>query len=102
MQCQIFKEIVDLITIFPGLRLVFLSTRLLDSAVSPDAISALWERPTGSPDEEWVFWKTLGATSLSHSYISAMIEESTILELSNCKVDGLSIIEQLLIECDCS
>ncbi|KAF7328218.1 High osmolarity signaling protein SHO1 [Mycena venus] len=102
MQRQAFKEIVNLVTLFPGLRLVFLHTRLLDSAKSLDAISALWERHTGSPNEEWAFWKTLGAMGLSHSNISAMIEASPILKLSKCSVDGLSIIERLLVECDCS
>ncbi|KAJ6600233.1 hypothetical protein B0H10DRAFT_1958809 [Mycena sp. CBHHK59/15] len=57
MQHQAFKEIVDLVTLFPGLRLVFLRTRFLGSEISTDTISTLWERPTGSPTKNGHFGK---------------------------------------------
>ncbi|KAF8159102.1 hypothetical protein K438DRAFT_1986028 [Mycena galopus ATCC 62051] len=66
-QCQAFKEIVDLVTIFPGLRVLFLHTKPLANASALDAISALWDRSTGAPDKEWTFWQTLAATCLTET-----------------------------------
>ncbi|KAF8182804.1 hypothetical protein K438DRAFT_1767237 [Mycena galopus ATCC 62051] len=54
-QCQAFKEIVDLVAIFPGLRVLFLHTKPLANTSALDAISALWDRSTGAPDKEWTF-----------------------------------------------
>jgi hypothetical protein len=51
-QSQAFKEIVDLITLLPGLRANFLDAQCMDSATSTGRILALWDRPTGLPDEE--------------------------------------------------
>ncbi|KAF7346915.1 hypothetical protein MVEN_01443800 [Mycena venus] len=101
-QCLAFKNLVELVTILPGLRQSFLLAKCLNGAVSPEAILALWNRSTSSPDIEWVFWKTLAASSLSHSNISSMLEGCTILELSTCEGEGISVIERLLIECDFS
>ncbi|KAJ6540634.1 hypothetical protein B0H19DRAFT_1269190 [Mycena capillaripes] len=80
-QCQAFKEIVDLVTLFPGLRIHFLRAKFLDGATSIDNISALWNRPAGSPDDDWMFWQSFAATCLSDTDISAMLEESTVLDL---------------------
>ncbi|KAF7368795.1 hypothetical protein MVEN_00204600 [Mycena venus] len=54
-QCQVFKDIVDLVTSFPGLRVLFFRAERLDNATSIDAISALWGRSTGFPGEECFF-----------------------------------------------
>ncbi|KAJ7840700.1 hypothetical protein B0H14DRAFT_2587289 [Mycena olivaceomarginata] len=50
-QCQAFKEAVDLATLFPGLRVLFLQTKVLDNATSLDTISSLWDQSTGPPDK---------------------------------------------------
>ncbi|KAF8159027.1 hypothetical protein K438DRAFT_325664 [Mycena galopus ATCC 62051] len=100
-QCQAFKEIVDLATMFPGLRVLFLHTKSRANSTSLDAISALWASSTGAPDKEWTFWQTLAATCLTDASISAVLEESSVTDLGKCHDDGLSVIEQLLIEHDC-
>ncbi|KAF8159030.1 hypothetical protein K438DRAFT_1985964 [Mycena galopus ATCC 62051] len=100
-QCQAFKEIVDLVTIFPGLPVLFLHTKPLANATTLDAISALWERSTGALDKEWTFWQTLAATCLTETSISAIVEESLVTDLGKCYNGGLSVIERLLIEHDC-
>jgi hypothetical protein len=99
-QCQAFKEIIDLATLLPGLRVLVLQTNVLDSVTSPDTISAHWDRSTGPPDKEWKFWQALAATCLADTVISAMTEESPLADLMACHNEGLSIIEQLLIEHD--
>ncbi|KAJ6526322.1 hypothetical protein B0H19DRAFT_1385676 [Mycena capillaripes] len=101
-QCQAFKDIVHLITLFPGLRVLFLRSKVIGSAAASDKISTLWEHCIELSDEEWKFWKILAATCLSDVTISAIPENSTIRELTNCEEGNLSVIERLLIENDCS
>ncbi|KAF7333391.1 High osmolarity signaling protein SHO1 [Mycena venus] len=98
MQCHAFKETVNLATLFPGLRMVFLYSKFLDGATAREAISALWDRSPRSSNDEWVFWQTLAATSLTETTISAIIEETSISDLTDCQEAGLSVIEKLLIE----
>ncbi|KAJ7681726.1 hypothetical protein B0H14DRAFT_2655118 [Mycena olivaceomarginata] len=43
-QCQAFKEIIDLVTLFPGLRVLFLQTKVLDNTTLLDAMSELGSR----------------------------------------------------------
>jgi hypothetical protein len=100
-QYRAFKDIVDLVTLFPGLRLLFLRTKCLDSITSTDTISALWDRPGDPPDEEWKFWQVLTATCLSDTTISAILEESSAPQLTGCDEGSLSVIERLLVEHDC-
>jgi hypothetical protein len=102
MQCHAFKEIVDIVTLFSGLRLICLGTKYLGSVTSVEAISALWERPTGASDDEWTYWQNLAATCLAESTTSVMIERSSVADLSNCQQVGLSVVEQLLVQHDCS
>ncbi|KAF8149773.1 hypothetical protein K438DRAFT_443152 [Mycena galopus ATCC 62051] len=101
-QSQAFKEIVDLVTIYPGLRVLFVQTKPLASATSLDAISALWDRSTGAPDKEWIFWRSLTATCLTDSLISAVLEKSLVTDLGKCHDEGLGVIERLLIEHCCA
>ncbi|KAF8149789.1 hypothetical protein K438DRAFT_2027313, partial [Mycena galopus ATCC 62051] len=100
-QCQAFKEIVDLVTMFPGLRVLLLHTKPLENETSLDAISALWDRSTGEPDKELIFWQTLAATCLADTTISAVLQESSVADWGICHKDGLGVIERLLIEHDC-
>ncbi|KAJ7937932.1 hypothetical protein B0H13DRAFT_1852220 [Mycena leptocephala] len=90
-QCQAFKEIVDLATLFPGLRLHFLRANCMNNATSTDTISALWDRSTGPPSEEWTFWQTLAAVCLSDTTISVIVEESSIPQLTGCDEGRLSL-----------
>ncbi|KAF7355863.1 hypothetical protein MVEN_00914900 [Mycena venus] len=98
VQRQAFRDAVDLVTLFPGLRPLFLSTKSLNAAASSEDLSILWSRPTGPPNEEWIFWQSLAATCLTETTISAMVEQNAIAALSTCREDDLSIIERLLIE----
>ncbi|KAF8182841.1 hypothetical protein K438DRAFT_1840021, partial [Mycena galopus ATCC 62051] len=101
-QCQAFKEIVDLVTLFPGLRVLLLHTKPLENARSFDAISLLWSSSIGAPSKDWTLWKTLAATSLTDTAISAILETSLIAEFGKCHEEGLGVIERLLIEHDCT
>ncbi|KAJ7319285.1 hypothetical protein DFH08DRAFT_390226 [Mycena albidolilacea] len=101
-QCQAFRVIVELVTLFPGLRMNFVRARCMGGATSIDAICMLWSRPTTSPDEEWVFWNALAATSLSDSTLSTILEDCSIAQLISCDDGRLSISERLLIEHHCS
>ncbi|KAJ7201142.1 hypothetical protein GGX14DRAFT_465941 [Mycena pura] len=109
-QLQAWKSVVELATLFPGLRSVFLhSKRIADVPPTLDGISALWDRSGGGGgirvgDEiEWSFWKTLAATCLSDTSISAVVEQSTVPQLTHCELEdgGLSVIERLLVALDC-
>ncbi|KAF8159096.1 hypothetical protein K438DRAFT_1986022 [Mycena galopus ATCC 62051] len=100
-QYQAFKEIVDLATMFPGLRVIFLDSKSRANSTSLDTISALWANSTGAPDKEWTFWQTLAATCLTDNSISAVLEESLVTDLGKCRDEGLGVIEHLLIEHDC-
>ncbi|KAJ7921811.1 hypothetical protein B0H13DRAFT_1866413 [Mycena leptocephala] len=88
VQCQAFKAVVNLVTLFPGLRLLFVRTEYLDGAISVDALSALWEPSTGYSNEEWSFWKDLAATCLTDTTISAAVERSSIPDLCNCNEEA--------------
>ncbi|KAJ7667164.1 hypothetical protein B0H14DRAFT_3694790 [Mycena olivaceomarginata] len=101
-QCQAFKEIVDLATLLPGLRVLFLQTKVLDNVTLLDTIYALWDRSTGPPDKEWTFWKKLAATCLADTVISAMTEGNSLADLVACDDEGLSTIERLLVEHECA
>ncbi|KAJ7813486.1 hypothetical protein B0H13DRAFT_2466782 [Mycena leptocephala] len=100
-QRRAFQNIVTLITLFPGLRLLFLRSKYIQCRnQTKDRISALWARSDNSPDEEWEFWRSLTATSLSDMNISAILEECSILQLTQCG-PSLGVIERLLIAHDC-
>ncbi|KAF8178883.1 hypothetical protein K438DRAFT_1262063 [Mycena galopus ATCC 62051] len=99
-QCQAFKEIVDLVTLLPGLRVLFLQTKVLDNATVL-TINSVWDRPAGAPDKDWSFWQILAATCLTDTRISIILEGSSIADLSHCRPEILSVIEKLLIEHDC-
>ncbi|KAF7353499.1 Kinase-like protein [Mycena sanguinolenta] len=102
-QAQVFKYIVDLVTLFPGLRLVLLRAKYLEHATSVPLISELWAS-TGiaPPDNEQKFWQNLAATALANGHISGLVEGARIAQLTTCEEGRLSIIEQLLVEYQCS
>jgi hypothetical protein len=101
-QCQAFKDIVEVVTLFPGLRKRLLGIKYVEGATSTEDISSLWNRANGPPDDEWTFWQMLAATCLADITISTILEGSTIQQLTSCDAGGLSVIELLLVEHDCS
>jgi hypothetical protein len=101
-QCRAFKDIVEIVTLFPGLRALLLHAKYIEAATSAEDISSLWRRDSGPPDDEWTFWQMLAATCLANTTISTNMEASTITQLSSCDAGGLSVIELLLVEHDCS
>ncbi|KAJ6456057.1 hypothetical protein C8R45DRAFT_1186862 [Mycena sanguinolenta] len=101
VQCQAFKNIVHLVTSFPGLRVVLLCAKFLDAAPSLDTISELWGCSSGGSDDNWEFWKILAATCLTESTLSTMVEGSPVSDLANCQQEGLSVVEQLMVQHDC-
>ncbi|KAJ6456052.1 hypothetical protein C8R45DRAFT_1111057 [Mycena sanguinolenta] len=102
VQCQAFKNIVHLVTSFPGLRVVLLRTKFLNGSPSLDTVSQLWDCSSGGSDEDWEFWKKLAATCLTESTISTVVEGSPVSDLSNCQQEALSVVEQLMVQHDCS
>ncbi|KAF8160271.1 hypothetical protein K438DRAFT_1776618 [Mycena galopus ATCC 62051] len=60
-----FEDIVELVTLFPGIRELFLCARYLNGVTSTEALLACWARSIGPPDEQWTFWQLLAAASLS-------------------------------------
>jgi hypothetical protein len=101
-QCQAFKDIVDIVTLFPGLRAHLLHAKYMEGSTTTEAISGLWNHVHGRPDDKWTFWQMLAATCLAETTISAILEESTVPLLTSCDAGGLSVIECLLVEHDCS
>ena len=101
-QCRAFKDIAEIVTLFPGLRALFLHEKYIEGNTTTEAISALWSRADGAPDDEWTFWQMLAATCLADTTISTILEGSTIPQLTSCDAGGLSGIELLLVEHDCS
>ncbi|KAF8206013.1 hypothetical protein K438DRAFT_497735 [Mycena galopus ATCC 62051] len=103
-QRQAFERIVTLTTLLPGLRLLFLRSNCMQSIpISKNDISGLWDHPDGFLDSEWLFWRSLAATCLSDTNISAILEQAPVSQLANCLHDngGLSVIERLLIAHGC-
>jgi hypothetical protein len=101
-QRQAVKDIVEIVTLFPGLRALCLDAKYIKGVTSTEDISLLWSRANGPVDDEWAFWQMLAATCLSDTTISTILEDSTIPLITSCDAGGLSVIEQLLVEHDCS
>jgi hypothetical protein len=101
-RCRAFKDIVEIITLFPGLRALLLHAKYIEGATSTQDISSLWSRANGPPDDEWTFWKMLAATCLADTTISTNMETSTVAQLTSCDTGGLGVLERLLVEYDCS
>lgn len=103
-QRQAFERIIALTTFFPGLRCIFLRSECMTGIpISREDITALWDRPNGSLDPEWSFWRTFAATCLADTSIAVMLEETPISRLANCPNDtgGLGVIERLLVAHSC-
>jgi hypothetical protein len=101
-QSQAFKDIVEIITLFPGLRALCLHAKYIEGATSIEDISSLWSQDNGPPDDKWTFWQLLAATCLADTTICTILENSTISLLTSCDVGELSVIERLLVEYNCS
>jgi hypothetical protein len=100
-QCQAFKDIVEIVTLFPGLCALLLQAKYIEGMTTTEAISELWNHIHGPPDDKWTFWQMLAATCLADTTISTILESSTIPQLTSCDAGGLSVIELLLVEHDC-
>ncbi|KAJ6563697.1 hypothetical protein DFH09DRAFT_1278913 [Mycena vulgaris] len=99
-QRRAFQNIVALITLFPGLRLLLLRSKHIKCRIqTTERIAAIWERSDNSPDEEWEFWRAFAATCLSDLNISSILEQCSTLQLTLCG-PGLSVIERLIVAHD--
>jgi hypothetical protein len=101
-QCQAFKDLVEIVTLFPGLRALCLDAKYMEGSTTTEAISVLWNCAHGPPDDKWTFWQMLVAICLAGITISAILEDSTVPQLTSCDAGGLSVIERLVVEHDCS
>jgi hypothetical protein len=101
-QSQAFRAIVEIVTLFPGLRAVCLHAKYMEGETTTETISALWTHAHGAPDGNWTFWQMLAATCLTDPTISTIMEDSTVPLLTTCDGGGLSVVERLLVEHDCS
>ncbi|KAJ6549849.1 hypothetical protein B0H19DRAFT_1264749 [Mycena capillaripes] len=85
MQCVAFQRLVQLTTMFPGLRLMLLLSKHIQSsepAKVEDKISRLWDRSQSSflsdDEAEWRFWRSFAEMCLSKAPITLTIEECQI------------------------
>jgi hypothetical protein len=101
-QCQAFKDIEETVTLFPGLRALYLHVKYMEGETTPEAIAVFWNRAIDPPDNEWKFWQLSAATCLAETTVSKILEDSTIPLLTTCDGGGLSVIERLLVEHNCS
>jgi hypothetical protein len=101
-QCRAFKDIMEIVTLFPGLRARCLHEKYIEGNTTMEAISALWSRADGAPDDKWTFWQMVAATCLADTTLSTILEDSAISLLTTCDAGGLGVIERLLVEYDCS
>ncbi|KAF7367682.1 hypothetical protein MSAN_00831900 [Mycena sanguinolenta] len=104
MQCQAFQRLVQLTTLFPGLRLMLLLSKHIQPPKSTnlqDMLSKLWDRshPILPPDDEseWRFWRSFAEICLSESSISLVIERCPITQVALCKGTPNCVIGELLI-----
>ncbi|KAJ6501792.1 hypothetical protein DFH09DRAFT_1202581 [Mycena vulgaris] len=103
-QYQAFRCIVNLATLLPGLRPLFLRSKYIQNVPpSPIQLSGLWRRPGGPPDEDWTFWQSFAAHCLSDDDICVILEGTSVQQLTNFQPEngGLSVIERLLIAHNC-
>ncbi|KAF7343073.1 Mitogen-activated protein kinase [Mycena venus] len=101
MRCQAFQRIVQLTTLFPGLRLLFLRSDYIQSCKQTqvsiaDRISELWDRCAGLPDDEWKFWRSFAKLCLTDTPVSSLLEKFPIRCLKTEPSASISVIEELL------
>jgi hypothetical protein len=74
----------------------------MEGATSTEDISSLWSGVNGPPDNDWAFWQILAATCLADTTITTILKDSTIPLLTSCDAGGLSVIERMSVEHDCT
>ncbi|KAJ7759531.1 ankyrin repeat-containing domain protein [Mycena metata] len=107
MQCVAFQRLVELTTMFPGLRLMLLRSEHIRPSKPTRLegnISALWDRSHAgwSPDDiaEWRFWRSFAEMCLSEAQISSRIERCHISRVvqdhgkDGCLIGELSQVYQ--------
>ncbi|KAJ7759534.1 ankyrin repeat-containing domain protein [Mycena metata] len=110
MQCVAFQRLVELTTMFPGLRLMLLRSEPIRPSKPTrlkENISTLWDRSHAgwSPDDiaEWRFWRSFAEMCLSEAQISLRIERCHIPQVvqdhgkDGCLIGELS---QVYRHCD--
>ncbi|KAJ7232380.1 hypothetical protein C8J57DRAFT_1533103 [Mycena rebaudengoi] len=85
-QCQAFKDIVDLVALFPGLRIVFLRAQFLDGATSTEAISVLWNR-----DEVGLDCSASTFSGSVHAHVANKLGRGMVRLLKDIGVDVLTL-----------
>ncbi|KAJ7067472.1 hypothetical protein C8F01DRAFT_1121385 [Mycena amicta] len=107
-QIDAFRGIVTLSTLYPGLRVLFLSFVAPDTPPDPTEgfFRRLWARDDAfGQAEDFLFHLQFAASCLSDADISTIIEESSFDGLSRVEMqtetDGLCVIERLLVASDC-
>ncbi|KAJ6610286.1 hypothetical protein B0H10DRAFT_2061045 [Mycena sp. CBHHK59/15] len=103
MQCQAFQRLVQLTTMFPGLRLMLLLSEHIRSpklAKFEDKISMLWDRSDSSllpaEEAEWNFWRSFAEMCLSKAPISLTIERCHITRVVHYQGTSSCVIDELL------
>ncbi|KAJ7753575.1 hypothetical protein B0H16DRAFT_1834838 [Mycena metata] len=102
-QCRAFQRIVQLTTLFPGLRLLFIRSDHIQSFISSqidlaETLSRFWDRPDGPVNAEWNFWRSFAKLCLSDTSISNVIEECPVRQLTTTfeRSGRICVIEALL------
>jgi hypothetical protein len=65
---QAFKDVVEIVTLLPGLHALLLHAKYTESPTSTEDISFLWSRANVPPDDKWKFWKKSGCNLLGQNH----------------------------------
>ncbi|CAK5267115.1 unnamed protein product [Mycena citricolor] len=103
---QAFECIVDIVTLFPGSRRLFLRTpffanrkRTFGPYFCQDDILKIWKWGNGAAEKHWTYWSNVASLALSHSQTSTLMETSRLDDLvgGNSEGAGLCGIQQLIV-----
>jgi hypothetical protein len=95
-----FKGIINLTTVYPGLRRMFLNCRYVQGiTLSEDALSSLWFRDLCGP--EWHFSRNFAAACIVDNDICPMLEANPQWTCVVNVAEGLSVVERLVVAADC-
>ncbi|CAK5277823.1 unnamed protein product [Mycena citricolor] len=103
---QAFECIVDIVTLFPGSRRLFLRTpffanrkRTFGPYFCQDDILKIWKWGNGAAKKHWTYWSNVASLALSHSQTSTLMETSRLDDLvgGNSEGAGLCGIQQLIV-----
>ncbi|KAJ6568260.1 hypothetical protein DFH09DRAFT_432837 [Mycena vulgaris] len=104
-QVQAFKNILTIVTRYPGTQALFLKSKHLGHGRNTEAaVSALWTRADDTHTRDWDFYCGLAAVCLSDTDISSILGNlpPRFLGCTSAESGALGVLERLLIVAECS